>query len=89
MYNSFLTNDSDIGAEVEATLLVANKCYFGLQRLLSSRFPWGKIKLMFYKTLISLVLYGCETWTISKTKLKIFEGRILRKIYGLLKEEGV
>ena len=32
-----------------------------------------------------MVLYGCESWTLTKTvegKLSIFERKVLRKIYG-------
>jgi hypothetical protein len=44
-------------------------------------------KYKIYKTLIRpVVLYGCESWTVTKTdegKLSIFfERKILRKIYG-------
>jgi hypothetical protein len=38
------------------------------------------------------VLYGSESWTLTKAeeeKLRIFERRILRKIYGPTCENGV
>jgi hypothetical protein len=47
---------------------------------------------MLYKTLIHTVLtYGNETWTLSKKSenaLSIFERKILRRIYGLVQDDG-
>ena len=37
-----------------------------------------------------VVLYGCETWSVTpreKLKLRVFENRVLRKIFGLKREE--
>jgi len=36
------------------------------------------------------VLYGCETWSLiswEEHKLRVFENRVLRKIFGPKKEE--
>jgi hypothetical protein len=44
-------------------------------------------KVRMYKTIIlPLVLYGCETW--EEHKLKVFENRMLRRIFGP-KRDGV
>jgi hypothetical protein len=32
-------------------------------------------------------VYGCETWFIVREQLGIFEGRVLRKILGPIREE--
>jgi hypothetical protein len=49
-------------------------------------------KIRLYKKLIRTVLtYGCETWRLSKQSEKtigIFERKILRRIFGMVKEEG-
>jgi hypothetical protein len=46
-----------------------------------------------YKTVIlSVVLYGCETWSLTlgeEHRLRVFENRVLRKIFGPKKEEDV
>jgi hypothetical protein len=48
-------------------------------------------KLKIYKTLIRpVVTYGSETWTLTsrnEQQLKIFEGKILRKIFGPIQDE--
>jgi hypothetical protein len=44
------------------------------------------IKIRIYKTIIlSVVLYGCETWSLTlreKHRLRVFENRVLRGIFG-------
>jgi hypothetical protein len=49
------------------------------------------IKIKIYKTVIlPVVLYECETWSLTireENRLGVFENRILRRIYGRLREE--
>jgi hypothetical protein len=44
-----------------------------------------------YKTVIlSIVLYGCKNWSLTlgeEHRLRVFENRVLRKIFGPKKEE--
>jgi hypothetical protein len=38
----------------------------------------------------SMVLYGCETWSLTlreKHKVRVFESRVLRKIFGPKRQE--
>jgi len=50
------------------------------------------LKLKIYETLIRLaVTYGCEAWTLTsrnEQKLRIFERKILRKIFGPVQDEN-
>jgi hypothetical protein len=58
---------------------------------LSSRLLSRNIKVKIYKTIIPpLVLYGCETWSLTLRegqRLKVFENRVLRKIFGPKRDE--
>jgi hypothetical protein len=49
------------------------------------------IKIKIYRTLILPVLfYGCETWSLTlreERRLKMFEKRVLRSIFGPKKDE--
>jgi hypothetical protein len=68
-------------------------CYFGLRNLLRSRSLNKGTKCKIHKTLIRpVVLYVNESWIVTKAdeeKLRIFERRILRRIYGPTCENGV
>jgi hypothetical protein len=52
---------------------------------------YKNLKIKIYKTVIlPVVLYGCETWSLSlgeEHRLRIFENRVLRKIFGHEREE--
>ena len=48
---------------------MGNKYYYGLRNILGSELLRKDIKCKIYKTLIiPVVLYGCESWTLTKTK---------------------
>jgi len=55
--------------------------------LLSKNFKNIKI----YKIIVlSFVLYGCETWSLKlreEHRLKVFDNRVLRRIFGPKREE--
>jgi hypothetical protein len=44
------------------------------------------MKVRIYKIIIlPVVLYGCETWSVTEReehKLRVFENRVLRRIFG-------
>jgi hypothetical protein len=50
------------------------------------------VKVKIYKTIIlSVVLYGCETWSLTLREehgRRVFENRFLRKIFGPKRDEG-
>jgi hypothetical protein len=49
------------------------------------------LKIRIYKTIIlPVVLYGCETWSLTlreERRLRVFENRVLRRIFGLKRDE--
>jgi hypothetical protein len=51
------------------------------------------LKIKIYKTVIlTVVLYGCETWSLTlgeEHRLRVFENRVLRKIFGPKRKEDV
>jgi hypothetical protein len=50
------------------------------------------VKVKIYKPIIlPVVLYGCETWSLTlreEHRLRAFENRLLRRIFGLKRDEG-
>jgi hypothetical protein len=71
-----LTNKNDIHDEIN---------------LLSFYLISKNLKIKIYKTVIlSVVLYGCETWSLTlreEHRLRVFENRVLRRIFGPKREE--
>jgi fumarate reductase subunit C len=51
------------------------------------------IKIEIYKTIVlPVVLYGCKTWFLmlgKENRLRVFENRVLRRIFGPKIKEGV
>jgi hypothetical protein len=86
-----LTKQNDILDEIKSTLNSGNVCYHSIQNLLSSRFISKKLNIKIHKTVIlPVVLYGCETWSLTlreEHKLRVFENRVLRRIFGPKREE--
>jgi hypothetical protein len=58
---------------------------------LSSRFLSKNLKIEIYRTIIlPVVLYVCETWSLTlreERKLRVFENRVLRKVFKPKKDE--
>jgi hypothetical protein len=78
-----LTNQNDIHDEIKSRLNSGN--------LLSSCLISKNLKIEIYKTVIlPVVLYGCKTWSLTlreEHRLKVFENRVLRRIFGPKSEE--
>jgi len=62
-----------------------------VQNLLFSRLLSKNLKIKIYRTVIlPVVFYGCETWSLTlrdERKLRVFENRVLRKIFGPMRDE--
>jgi hypothetical protein len=81
-----ITEDNDIKTEVSTRIQLANKGYYGLEKVLKSKALSKALKIKMYMTLLRpIVLYGSETWALRKTeesRLMIFERKVLRKMFG-------
>jgi hypothetical protein len=86
-----VTNQNLIQEEIKRGLISGNVCYHLVQNLLSVRLLQQNIKIRIYKTIIlPVVLYGCEMLPLTlgeEHKLRIFENRVLRRIFGLKRDE--
>ena len=67
------------------------RCY-SVKTLLSSRLLSKNLKIKIYKTkILPVVLYGSETCSITlreECRLRVFENRILRRIFGPKRDEN-
>jgi hypothetical protein len=86
-----VTNQNFIHKEINRRLNSGNACYRSAQNLLSSRLSPKSLKIRIYKTLnLPVVLYECETWFLilrEEHTLKVFEKRVLRRIFGPKRDE--
>jgi hypothetical protein len=86
-----LTNQNDIHDEIKNRLNSGNAYYYSVQNLLPPRFISKNLNIKIYKTVIlPVVLYGCKTWSLTwrdEHRLRVFENRVLRKIFGSEREE--
>jgi hypothetical protein len=62
-----------------------------VQNILSSNFLSKNINIKIHRTIILPVfVYGCETWSLilrEEGMLKVSEHRVLRRIFGLMRDE--
>ena len=69
---------------------MGNKAYYANRHLCNSSLISRHSKLQIYRTLVRpVVTYGSESWTLTTEEertLAVFERKILRKIYGPVKE---
>jgi hypothetical protein len=69
-----------------------NACYHSVQNLLSSSLLSKNLRVKIHRIIIlPVVLYGCETCSLTlreERKLRVFENRVLRRIYGPRRGKG-
>jgi hypothetical protein len=86
-----LRGQNRMNEEIKRKLNSGNACYLSVQSLLSSRLLSRNVKVIINKTIILLVvLCECETWSLTlreEHRLRDFEGRVLRRIFGLKRGE--
>jgi hypothetical protein len=86
-----LMNQNSIHEEIKSRLKSGNASYHSVQNLLSSSLLSKNVKIKIYRIIILPVsLYGCESWSLTlreKCRLRVFENRVLRKIFGPKRDE--
>jgi hypothetical protein len=74
-------------------IMMGNKAYCANRQLVNSSFisRSSKLQILVYRTLVRpVVTYGTELWTLTMEEervLAVFGRKILRKIYGPVKEK--
>jgi hypothetical protein len=86
-----LTDQNYMHEEINSRLNLGNACYHSVQSLLSYGLLSRNLKVKIYKTIIQpVVLYGSETWSLTLRedhRLRVFENRVLRGIFGPKRDE--
>ena len=87
-----LRNQNSIAEEIKSRLKSGNACYHSVQNILSSRLLSKNLKIKTYvrTILLPVVLYGCETWSLTlqeERKLRVSENMALRRIFELRRDE--
>ena len=87
-----LIYQNSIQAEITNRLKSGNACYHSVQNLLSTSLLSKNLKIKIYRTTtLSVVLYGCETWSLTLRegrRLRAFQNRVSR-IFGPKKDEVI
>jgi hypothetical protein len=85
-----IDKEGRIGGYIKDRIQAGKKAYVTNYDTLKSKIIKRSVKMQIYNTVIRPVTtYGSETWTLKKSdenSLRIFERKILRKIYGPVQE---
>jgi predicted phage-related endonuclease len=90
-FGSIVNGNNSIEEEIKRRISLGNKAFYANQDLFKSKLLTKNSKLWMYKTLMRPeATYACETWVLKeniKTKLSVFERKVLRRIYGPTQEK--
>ena len=72
---TILTNQNSIQEEIKSRLKSGNAWYHSVKNILSSGLLYKNLKIKIYRTkILPLVLYGCESWSLTLRDVCGFEG---------------
>jgi hypothetical protein len=78
---------------VKDRIQAENRAYAANNYMLKSKIIKTAVKIQIYRPLLrSVATFGYETWTLTKSdgkSLRIFERKIMRKIYGPIQEGDI
>jgi hypothetical protein len=79
-----------IHEKIKCISKTGNACYYSVLNRLSSTYLSKNVKIKVHRTIIlPVVSYGCETLILREgSRLKGFENRVLRRIFGPKRDEG-
>jgi hypothetical protein len=90
---NIIDNENRINKCVKGRIQAGNKANFANNELFKNKLISRSTKMEIYRTIIRpVVTYGSETWTLptaEENALRIFESKILRKIYVPVMENGI
>jgi hypothetical protein len=85
-FGANITNSNSIDEEIMSRLNMGNVCYHLKQNLLSFSLLSKSMKIKTYRTVtLPVLLYGLKAWSLTmgqKHRLRVFENRVLKKIFG-------
>jgi len=91
IYVKYATKNSTL-EEIKSRMKSGNACYHSVLNLLSSSLLSKNLKIKIYRIINWPVVFdGCETWSLTlreECRLRVFENRVLRKIFVSKREEG-
>jgi len=86
-----LTNKNSIRHEIKSRMKSGHACYYSGQNLLFPSLLSKNLKNKIYRNIIlPIVSYGCDTWSLTlweERRLRVFENKGLRRIFGFKREE--
>ena len=86
-----ITGENNATPEVNERIASGNRSLYGLYNVFKSKWITVNTKKIIYKTVTRpAVMYGSETWTLTtknQLALETLERKILRKIYGPLRDK--
>jgi hypothetical protein len=86
-FGATLTNQNYFEEEIRSRLKSGSACHNSVQNFMSPSFLSKNTKIKMYRTIIlPVVLYGCETWSLTlrgEFRLSVFGNRVLREYLGL------
>jgi hypothetical protein len=87
---TLINTKNSIPEEIKRRIVAANRSYYGLNKIFKSKHLTWRTKIRLNKTIIRPVItYGFEAWEMNKADegaINIFERKILRGIFGAIKE---
>ena len=86
-----LSYQNSFQGEIKSRMKSGNASFHLLQNILSFSLLSKHLKFKIYRTIIlPVILYGCETWLLTlreECRLRVFESRVLRRIFGLERDK--